>query len=134
MILLDTHALIWMVEGKMDIGPLSRDLANEALTNGALFVSAISFWEIALLHQKYRMEMFDISIMIWRRTRLDSGIQEVPVTGDIGTAAAELQEFHADPADRFIAATAVLNGLTLITADARILDWPGQLLRHDTRF
>ena len=47
--------------------------------------------------------------------------------------AVDIADFHADPADRIILATAVLNGLTLITADERILDWPGQLLRHDAR-
>ncbi len=69
----------------------------------------------------------------WRRNLLETGVQEVPVTGDIGILAAELQDFHNDPADRIIAATAQLQGAVLLTADARILGWKGQLERHNAR-
>ena len=62
---------------------------------------------------------------------LGFGIEEVPVTGEIGIMAAELEDFPADPADRIIAATALTLGATLVTADRRILDWNGQLSRHD---
>ena len=50
--------------------------------------------------------------------------------GEIGIRAATLPDFHADPADRLIVATA-LEGHRLVTADRRILDWPGQLSRLD---
>ena len=92
----------------------------------------MSFWEAAILYNRGRLELSE-PVAAWRREILDLGIAEIPVSGDIGIAAAELEDFHADPADRIIAATAMHRAATLITADARILDWPGQVNRHDAR-
>lgn len=58
----------------------------------------------------------------WRQRVLELGIEEVTVSGDVGILAADLENFHPDPADRVIAATALLQRATLITADARILE------------
>ena len=58
---------------------------------------------------------------------------EVPVSGDIGILATELEDFPAGPADRIIAATAMGQGATLITADANILGWKGHLALHNAR-
>ena len=62
---------------------------------------------------------------------MQGGLQEIKVDGDIAIAAAQLGDFHDDPADRFIVATASLAGAALITADQRILDWKGTLRRQD---
>jgi PIN domain nuclease of toxin-antitoxin system len=62
---------------------------------------------------------------------LSLGIQEVALTGDVAIAAAQLEGFHADPADRIIAATTSLLDGTLVTADQRILEWKGTLRRQD---
>ena len=59
--------------------------------------------------------------------------QQLPLTGEVGIAAAILVDFHPDPADRFITATALRHGATLVTADDRILTWSGTLRRHDAR-
>ena len=63
-------------------------------------------------------------------TPLNQGIVEISVDGEIGIRANGLKNFHADPADRIIVATA-LYGHRLVTADRRILDWPGDLYRLD---
>ena len=55
------------------------------------------------------------------------------MSGKIGILAAELENFPRDPADRIITMTALTRGATLITADARILAWQGQLARLDAR-
>ena len=68
----------------------------------------------------------------WRATLLDDGLIEIPVDGDIGIRANSLVNFHADPADRIIVATS-LGGHQLVTADQRILDWPGEVMRLDAR-
>jgi PIN domain nuclease of toxin-antitoxin system len=73
------------------------------------------------------------SVDRWRLRVLGLGIQEVTLTGDIAIAAARLPDFHADPADRIIVATGMAAGATLVTADDRILGWPGKLKRHDAR-
>ena len=57
---------------------------------------------------------------------ISQGLIEIPVDGEIGIRANALTDFHADPADRIIVATA-MNGHQLVTADRRILNWPGGL-------
>jgi PIN domain nuclease of toxin-antitoxin system len=131
-ILLDTHTLIWLSEGHPQLGMGARRLADEALGRDCLGVSAISFWETAMLHQRGRIRLLQ-PVEVWRRTLLDLGVIELPLTGDVGITAATLPHFHADPADRLITATAVLQGATLVTADDRILQWEGALRRHDAR-
>ena len=62
---------------------------------------------------------------------LASDIQEIPLTGDIAILAVKLSELHSDPADRFIAATAIIHDATLMTADRALLNWRNELLRQD---
>ncbi len=69
----------------------------------------------------------------WRQELLRMGITEVPVSGEIGIRAAELEGLHGDPADRIIAATAGSHDATLLTADERILGWTGDVRRFDAR-
>jgi PIN domain nuclease of toxin-antitoxin system len=92
-----------------------------------LAVSAVSFWEIALLIAKRRLRSLD-SAEIARRQILDTGVSELPLSGDIAIIAAELNGLHGDPADRFIVATAITHDATLMTADDRLLRW-----RHSVR-
>ena len=72
-----------------------------------------------------------IDLDVWRSDLLRSGVSEIPVSGDIGARAADLGDFHADPADRLIVATAMRVGADLYTADRRILDWSGPVQRTD---
>lgn len=113
------------------MGRRARAIADRALATGALGVSAVTFWEIALLYERRRVKL-DREPSAWRRAVLDAGIEEVPLTGDLAVEAAALTA-HADPADRFIIATALRDGATLVTADAEILAWRGALKRHDAR-
>ena len=129
MILLDTHILIWSRFGGGPIGALTRHLIEQAVRDAELAVSAFTFWEISMLQEKRRINLV-ADVSSWRDTLLSQGLIEIPVDGEIGIRANELPDFHADPADRIIVATA-LNGHELVTADRRILDWPGELRRLD---
>ena len=80
-----------------------------------------------MLHEKGRLTLLQ-DMGSWRQALLQDGLVEIPVDGEIGIRAAGLADFHADPADRLIVATA-LGGHQLVTADERILDWPGALSR-----
>ena len=131
-ILLDTNALIWAMDGDQRLGLASRDMADQALRDNLLFVSAISFWEVALLTRRGRLTLA-YSSGEWRRITLGLGIVEIPLTGEIGILAAELEGLPGDPADRIITATALLRSQTLLTSDRRILDWQGLVARHDAR-
>ena len=132
MILLDTHVLIWHTKGLDELGAQAKALADRALGRDELAVSAITFWEIKMLILRDWLDLMQDSAA-WRRGLLDRGLIEIPVAGDIGMIAAALPDFHRDPADRFITATALHYGAQLITADERILGWTGTLLRHHAR-
>jgi PIN domain nuclease of toxin-antitoxin system len=131
-ILLDTHVLLWLDQGRPELGRLARRRTDEAVGRGELAVSAISFWEIATLAQRGRVQL-RLPADAWRRNLLRSGLYEMPIDGRIGIRAAELEQLHRDPADRLIVASAMELGAQLMTADERILGWAGNLLRVDAR-
>jgi PIN domain nuclease of toxin-antitoxin system len=130
-VLLDTHALIWLDQDDSNLGPEARKYADLALQQGQLAVSAISFWEVAMLISKGRINMA-IPPAIWRRDLLRLGLVEIPVDGNIGIAAAQL-DLHGDPADMLIVATTQLKGGILLTADQAILEWDSEVERFDAR-
>ena len=132
MILLDTHVLVWLDQAWEDLGPAARELIQAAFVEDALFVSAITFWEVAMLAQKGRLRM-SLDAQSWRRELLQNGLREIEVNGWIGISSTMLLGLHADPADRMIVATALARGARLITADQRLLDWEGTLDRVDAR-
>ena len=122
MLLLDTHVLIWLVEGNERLGSKALEKINQSLANGQLGVAAISFWEIAMLIEKGRLE-FCIELDTWRHELLQHGLQEIQLTGSAAIQAGQFKDFHGDPADRMIVATALEKGATLVTADRKILSW-----------
>ena len=122
--------MLWMRLGQAQLGAGARLEIEQAWRSGEVCVSAISFWEVALLKDKRRIR-FPEDVAIWRREQLGQGVVEIPVDGEIGIRANELADFHADPADRLIVATALVGGHQLVTADRRILAWPGALRRLD---
>lgn len=132
MILLDTHVLVWFAEDNPHLGRKTANLTDAALQRDEVTVAAISFWEIAMLAQKGRLRL-EVSPSALRRKTLEQGIDEVALSGEIGIAAAQLADFHGDPTDRMIVATALSIGATLITADESILHWHKRLKTHDAR-
>jgi len=132
MILLDTHVLVWLSEGNRKLGQESIRLIDEALKSDQLFVSAISFWEVAMLVEKGRIELLH-GVDLWRRSLIDNGLQEMSLSGDIAIQSALLKDLHGDPADRMIVATALNSAMTLCTADQKILGWQNKLQRVDAK-
>ncbi len=128
MILLDTHAAIWILRNDAALGKKARDVAGAAADDGQLAISAISFWEIALLIAKGRLRSLDDPSET-RALMIRAGIQEIPLTGEIAILAVQLDALHGDPADRFIAATAITHDATLMTADETLLNWRSKVRR-----
>ena len=128
MILLDTHMLIRYAAGDRKLGKHAIRVMEGALRKSELAVSAISFWEVAMLVEKRRLKLANAPIA-FRALTLRQGIVEYPVDGEIAIRSAELTNLHAEPADRIIAATAIWAGATLITADAQLLTAPHSGLR-----
>ncbi len=132
MILVDTHVLIWMDTGDRRLGRTSRELIESNWATGSVGASALTFWEIGLLCERGRFRPAR-PLTEWRNTWLVAGLVEMPLDGVIATRALDLSDLSQDPADRFIAATAIIVGATLLTADALMLEWRHPLPRHDAR-
>ena len=129
MIVLDTHALLWLRRGERRLGAHPRGAIEGAWRSGDVAVSAISFWDVAMLRARNRIDM-TMDVEAWRLENLSQGLIELPVDGAIGVRAAGLAGSPGRPGgppdrrDR-------TGGHWLVTADRRILDWPGRLSRLD---
>jgi PIN domain nuclease of toxin-antitoxin system len=116
-LLLDTHIWIWsLAEPQQLSARVQRELKDQ---NNELWLSPVSTWEALLLHSKGRIQLRgDVRDWVSQATM---HMREAPLTHEIVVAAQELPLTHTDPADRFLAATAEVLGLTLVTADHRLL-------------
>jgi PIN domain nuclease of toxin-antitoxin system len=130
--LLDTNALLWLSFEPEELGRRALAIIEKAREEGTLSVSAVSFWEAALLRDKGKLHL-EVPPMTWRRGVLDLGISEIPLDGALGVRAVQLAGLPPDPADRFIVATAEREKAILITGDRRILEWRSELERQYAR-
>jgi PIN domain nuclease of toxin-antitoxin system len=83
-----------------------------------------------MLAQRGRV-ILPVAVDLWRADLLQASVLEIPVDGRIALLATSLQNLHRDPADRFIVASALFHRAMLLTADSKILEWPGELRRQD---
>lgn len=111
----DTHVWVWAAAG---------DARAEKIRefSGSAVISAISQWEVAMLAMKGRLELLP-DAESWFSINLESPVVLAPLTAEISMASCRLEDFHGDPADRIIVATAITLGLPLITADEKIIRW-----------
>lgn len=117
MILLDTHVLIWWIEGS---GRLSPAAVTAIEGQRPALVSPISFWEVAVLAGRGRV-VVDREVSQWCRDLLSAGAARVAtLTPSAAISAAHLSGFHGDPADRFIYATARELAVPLVSKDAKV--------------
>lgn len=125
LILLDTHIWVWQMTGvsKATSLPL-RALIQRLIPKKAIRVSAISVWEVALLSEKGKIE-FPEGLEEWVHRAMNApGVIPVDVTPEIALKSTLLPEnFHRDPGDRILIATAIQTGATLITHDKEILTY-----------
>jgi PIN domain nuclease of toxin-antitoxin system len=129
-ILLDTHVLLWMNQDDAVLGKAARRHIQTAWDAQVLAVSAISFRECEMLHGAKRVRLPQ-SPAAWRAQLLAAGLIEFPVDGEIAMLSVHLDLPHNDPADRLIAATAIVKAAELMTADTKLLKWKSTLKRHD---
>jgi PIN domain nuclease of toxin-antitoxin system len=122
-VLLDTNTLIWWDDGDpKKLGGRSRRMINGAISRGALWVSAVTFWEAARLAMDGKITLRKNALQ-WREELLASGLREIPLDGAIALHTLALREFHSDPFDLFIVASAIAKRARLITSDKIILGW-----------
>ncbi|MGN6592114.1 MAG: type II toxin-antitoxin system VapC family toxin [Terriglobales bacterium] len=118
-LLLDTHIWLWAAAAPDRLGPRTK----LSLTDGRneIWLSPISIWELALLVERGRFAV-TCSVADWvERAYKKMGWREAPLTTAVALEVARHALVRRDPADRFLVATAKVNELTLVTADATIL-------------
>jgi PIN domain nuclease of toxin-antitoxin system len=116
-LLLDTHIWLWSLQNPKLLGRrVHQELRNPL---NELWLSPISTWEALTLHSKGRIVLHG-NLTEWV-ARATAPLNEAPLTHEIALAARELPIRNQDPADRFIAATAQVLDLTLVTADTALL-------------
>ena len=117
--LLDTHIWLWSwLEPERLAPPVQRafdDAGNE------LWLSPISVWETLVLAEKGRIRLRPSPVEWVTATLRDAPMREAPLTREVALRCRSIDLPHEDPADRFLAATAAVYGLTLVTADAHLL-------------
>lgn len=123
-ILLDTPIWIWLMLGDKSLGKAALSTIENASICNKLSVSTISLWELAMLERKGRIAL-GCSVHDWIKKALGfPGLSLANISPKIAIDSCNLpDEFHKDPADRIIVATARTNNRTLITRDTRILDY-----------
>ena len=125
-ILLDTCALLWTVNGD-PVSSEALDAINKSGNAGELFLSPVSAWEIGILAQRGEVSLGVSAENYISRTFTRPGIQIAGLTPEIAVRASYLPgQFHSDPADRLLISTAILMGLTLVTRDREILRYAGR--------
>jgi PIN domain nuclease of toxin-antitoxin system len=116
--LLDTHIWFWYLTGSERLKAPLRGVMDGAL--GELWLSPISVWELGMLEQRGRVG-FPSGFRRWTEEALRVfPLKDAPVMREVALRSREVRLPHRDPADRFLAATALIYGLTLITADERL--------------
>ena len=124
LVLLDTHTWVWLLNGDSRICQKARASIERSLSKEAVLLSAISPWEVAMLVSKGRLGL-NRDVGEWVQAAVSiSGIRVEPISPEIVVASTRLPgNIHADPADRFIVATARHLDAVLVTDDRLLLDY-----------
>jgi PIN domain nuclease of toxin-antitoxin system len=121
-LLLDTHIWIWSVSEPQR---LTRRVARELDdAQNQLWLSPVSIWETLLLHRKRRLKIPE-GFSTWvTRALTTMPLNEAPLTFEVAEALSTVNLPHSDPADLFLAASAKVFGLTLVTSDRNLIRTP----------
>jgi PIN domain nuclease of toxin-antitoxin system len=121
-LLLDTHLLLWAAGQPDRLSQEARALIDAP--ENELFFSAASLWEIVIKRGLGR-EDFKADARVLRRGLLDNGYGELSIGSEHVVAIEHLPPLHKDPFDRVLVAQASVEGITLLTADPLIAQYPG---------
>lgn len=126
MIVLDTHALLWWANGeRAQLSAAAASAIDAEMDGGQILVSSMSAWELAMLVERGRVALsMDIASWLDTLSRIDA-VQMVPFDSEIAVKSVQLPgDFHKDPADRIIVATARKFAAPLVSADEKIRAYP----------
>ncbi len=124
MIILDTHVWLWWISNPDNLSEKAAEVIDEAISARGVLISSISSWEVAMLVSKGRLELaLEIEDLVMKTEALPF-VNFVPVDNRIALKSVSLsRSIHADPADRIIMATSLVNNALLITKDEKILSY-----------
>lgn len=123
-LLLDTHLVLWMFFEPRRLSARARSIVEDR-KNGLIY-STVSLWEIAI-KRGLGKKGFQVDPRTLRRTLLDDGYEELAVLGQHAIEIDILPPIHKDPFDRILIAQAMVEGITLLTADPLIAKYPGPI-------
>ncbi|WP_341524109.1 type II toxin-antitoxin system VapC family toxin [Pseudomonas sp. G.S.17] len=123
-LLLDTHLLLWAAGNPERLSEAATALMNAP--ENELFFSAASLWEIAIKKGLGRSD-FKVDARVLRRGLLDNGYSELPIGSEHAVAIDSLPAIHKDPFARILVAQATVEGITLLTVDALVAQYPGPI-------
>ena len=123
-LLLDTHLLLWAAGEPNRLSAKARSLID-SVDNELLF-SAASLWELVIKRGSGRDD-FQVDTRLLRRGLLDNGYGELPIVSDHIVAIESLPPIHKDPFDRVLVAQATIEGITLLTTDSLVAQYPGPI-------
>jgi PIN domain nuclease of toxin-antitoxin system len=123
-LLLDTHLLLWAAGEPRRLSRQARTLIENP--DNELLFSAASLWEVAIKRGLGR-EDFKVDARLLRRGLLDNGYGELPILSDHVVAIDSLPPIHKDPFDRILVAQATVEGVTLLTFDSLVSQYPGPI-------
>jgi PIN domain nuclease of toxin-antitoxin system len=125
-LLLDTHLLLWAAADSPSLSDEARELI--AAPGHELFFSAASLWEIAIKKGLGRDD-FKVDARVLRRALLDNGYNELPIASEHAVGIDGLPAIHKDPFDRILVSQAAVEGITLLTSDGLVAQYPGPIRR-----
>ena len=123
-LLIDTHLLLWAAGVFHKLPPGARKLMDDPANE--LYVSAASLWEIAIKSSRGSVQ-FRIDPRLFHKNLLANGYLELPITSEHALAIQDLPPIHKDPFDRLLIAQAMVEGITLLTADRQVAKYPGPI-------
>lgn len=122
--LVDTHLLLWAAGETKKLSRTAKRLLDD--DSAQLWFSAASIWEVAIKNSLGRKD-FRAEPRQLRRGLIDNGWNELVVTSEHAAAVIDLPARHKDPFDRMLVAQTQTEGLTLLTSDDAIADYPGRI-------
>jgi PIN domain nuclease of toxin-antitoxin system len=122
-LLLDTHIFLWVVTADKKLGRKTKRLLEKADTE--IWLSPITLWECLMLDRAGRVRLEPTPLRWVRDAIAEYPFREAPLNHEVALETRSISLEHEDPADRFLAATAAVYSLTLLTADERLLEGSG---------
>ena len=123
-LLLDTHLLLWAAVSPNLLSTVARSLMVDP--GNQLVFSAASVWEVAIKSRLGRQD-FKMEAGILRRGLLENDYEELSITSEHAVAVTSLPLIHGDPFDRILIAQSIVEGISLLTTDSIVAQYPGPI-------